>query len=232
MGPSSGASVALLWAVTFVPEWNFDSFLVLFFFFILCCYSFFLWSVSSLHLCRCLFLIFTPVLSNQVRLTTVKVIFGLDGRWGDFSGRLSGKQKSREMIAPSGHFSSIHQLPGPTPKIEKEKKPFIVLVFAEPHWQALSMCNRWKRDCAKVFLHVQGSLYCQGASTQKSFSQDSLQLKQTLKKRLTFGLFCRVRLIPLSWRNRVVKRLGWPEDKREGSSIHWRRKWKLKREAS
>lgn len=49
MCPSPGASVALLWAVTFVPEWNFDSFL-----FLCCCFFFFLffffplWSSSSL----------------------------------------------------------------------------------------------------------------------------------------------------------------------------------------
>lgn len=57
MSPSSGAKVALLWAVTFVPEWNFYSFLYL-----CCCYffSFYvvlfsLWGLSSLHLCECLF---------------------------------------------------------------------------------------------------------------------------------------------------------------------------------
>lgn len=45
---------------------------------------------------------------------------------------LSGKQKSQEMIAPSGHFSSIHQLPGPTPKIEKEKNPLLFLSLLSP----------------------------------------------------------------------------------------------------
>lgn len=71
-------------------------------------------------------LTFTPSLSNQVRL----FLTNHHGK-GDILNRqrrrakrpqqesLSSKQESGEMNAPSGHFSSIHQLPGCTPKIEK-----------------------------------------------------------------------------------------------------------------
>jgi len=41
-GPSSGASAALLWTVTFVPEWNFDS-VLFFFFFCLVIFVFVYW---------------------------------------------------------------------------------------------------------------------------------------------------------------------------------------------
>lgn len=36
--------------------------------------------------------------------------------------RESGKQETRDMNAPSGHLSSIHQLPGCTPKMKRKKK--------------------------------------------------------------------------------------------------------------
>lgn len=123
MGPSLGASAA--WAVTFVPEWNFDSllFCVGFFFFF-----FFPRSVCPLSLSIWMpLLTFTPPLSSQVRLsspiTTVKVTFGTicyDGQ-SDVDARGSALNETREMNAPLGHLSWIHRLPGCTTKNEKKK---------------------------------------------------------------------------------------------------------------
>lgn len=62
----------------------------------------------------------TPPLSNQVRLFSSPITT----TEGDIWNRLCGKQESREMNAPSGHFSSIHQLPGLYPK---NRKTFICL---------------------------------------------------------------------------------------------------------
>lgn len=144
MGPSSGASVALIWAVTFVPEWNFDSFLSL------CCFLFFLlfpfWSMSSLHLRGCLFwhLAHRCQTKSDFFLTNHHMIFGTVG----VGGRLSAvnKRVGGGMHAPSGRFSSIHQLPGCTPKIEKP----LFSSLLSPR-QALLMCYRWIRLCAKHF---------------------------------------------------------------------------------
>lgn len=141
MGPSSGASAALLWAVTFVPEWNFNSFL-----FLGCCcfllvFFFVFWSVSSLHLRGCLswHLPHHCQTNFSSPITTAKVTFWTigDGGQRDVDGEsLGGKQESGEMNAPSGHFSSIHQLPGCTPKIEKP----LFFSSLSPR-QALSMCD-------------------------------------------------------------------------------------------
>ena len=143
MGPSSGASVALLWAVTFVPEWNFDSFLFL----CCCCFlSFFVLFAGVCPLCTYAdaSLDIYPIIvkPSQDFLPTnhhgkgdiwIRRKRRAKRRWRE---SLWGKQESREMNAPSGHFSSIHQLPGCTPKIEKP----LFLFLLSPR-QALSMCK-------------------------------------------------------------------------------------------
>lgn len=152
MGPSSGASVALLWAVTFVPEWNFDSFLVclllvVFFYYYFVSLlppppSFFpLECVLSVPTQMPLFDIHPSVvkpsqthLSTQGEALKVKVIFGIDGRWGDVSGRRSvvNKRAGRWSLLQAISVQSINFQDLPTPKIEKEKNPLSSLSLLSP----------------------------------------------------------------------------------------------------
>lgn len=115
-GPSSGASAALLWAVTFVPEWIFDSFCVVVFFFFffflsVCWFVFPLDCVLSWHLTHCCQTGF--FLKNLC--SKGDVVPGTVIRQSD----VGGKQESGEVNAPSCRFSSIHQLPRCAPKIKK-----------------------------------------------------------------------------------------------------------------
>lgn len=158
LSPSSGAKVALLWAVTFVPEWNFDSFLYL-----CCCCFLFLFSFcfpsGVCPLCT------HANASFDNYSTIVKTHQSQRQRWywellvpavKEENGQiLSGKQESGEMSAPSGRFSSIHQLPWCTPKIEKP-----LFFFLQSPRQALLMCFRRAKDFLCVQANTQSSLFC------------------------------------------------------------------------
>lgn len=129
-GPSSGASAALLWTVTFVPEWNFDS--VLFFFFFLPCY--FCLCLLALLSGVCPLCTYTMPLDiypppwNRVRRSPRqsprrKVTFGTRGR---------SKREPRQALSDQSiSFQDVRQ------KINN-RKAFIVLF-------ALSTCDGWTR---------------------------------------------------------------------------------------
>lgn len=118
MGPSSGASAALLPAVTFVPEWNFHSFFFLCFVFI-----FFFSSVCALST-------YTDCQAFLHRSPRPKVTF-----W------------KRRRAWTRGHFSSIHQLPGCRPKIEKTL--FVSLLHRRQTWSTRS---RWIHHVLSILI--------------------------------------------------------------------------------
>lgn len=144
------------------------------FLFLLRCLVFALRSVLSAPMRMPLLTITPPLLNHLLSKPTNHRgrgdgTVGAGGQRGKWRESLSGKQESGQMSAPSGHFSSIHQLPWCTPKIEKP----LFFSLQSPR-QALLMCYRWIRHCAKDFLYVQAnthsSLFCQaGACVHKSF---------------------------------------------------------------
>lgn len=163
-----GPQWPLLWAVTFVPEWNFDSFCVVvasfsFFFFFcflsgvcpLCTYA-----DASFDICPTVvkpsqtFFFFPP---SPIAVAEGDIWSYLQWRR---KRRLSGKQESGEMNALSGHFSLISQLPGCTPKIEKN---FIFLV-AEPGRSYPCVTGEDVIVLKTCWVYRHSSLYCQGDS--------------------------------------------------------------------
>lgn len=154
---------------------------VFFFFFFLV-----FWSVSSLHLRGCL----SWHLPHHCQAKSDFFLTNHHGK-GDIWNRqrrwakrhrwesLCGKQESGEVNAPSGHFTSIHQLPGCTPKIGK---PYFSLCLApgRPYPCTITSLCLWRPVCTRQYTEV--PLLLRGLVSIYHFVGIVWKLNSTLKE--------------------------------------------------